>query len=224
MAVLGLFSDSDGDLVRFDAAIRLLSAKGAKRFLFAGGRYADLDDWVKWKREEIKSQADYTDGDFLEDVRRFLIGLDQLDRPAAFGVTWELGRSIEELTRLKDRVVRTPERGSLSYQDSSVPRKAVDMLGTTLCCVVHDKNDLDKEDMINSVIMVHGGSAEPKLVQIGPRYFVTPGKLVGAAKATVATLETGEQGITFTPYSLAGEALGPAQPIAVGGRTKVSVK
>ncbi len=224
MVTFGLMSDTQGDLIVFDQAIRLLSAKGARRFFFCGGKYSDLDDWVQWKRDQVKSASDYTNEHFLEDVVNFLAEQEQLDRPPAFGTAYELARAADELSRVKDKVVRAPEKGSLQYVDPHVPRKGVDMVGDVLCCVVHDKNDLDKEDMINSVIMVHGGSAEPKLVQIGPRYFVTPGKLVGAAKATVATLETGEQGITFTPYSLAGEALGPAQPIAVGGRTKVSVK
>ncbi len=222
MAVLGLFSDSDGDLVRFDAALKLLAEKGAKRFLFAGGRYSDLDDWVKWKREEIKAQVDYSNNDFLDDVQRFLIGLEQVERPAAFGTMWELGRYIEELTRLKDRVVRTPERGSLPYQDSSVPKKAVDMLGTTLCCVVHDKNDLDKEDMINAAVLVHGNESEPKLVKIGPRFFVTPGKL-SSLKPTVALLDVSEK-LTFSAFTLDGNPAIEQQVVELATKSKVSVK
>jgi hypothetical protein len=222
MAVLGLFSDSDGDLVRFDTALRLLAEKGAKRFLFAGGRYTDLDDWVKWKREEIKAQVDYSNSDFLDDVKRFLIGLEQLERPAAFGTMWELGRSIEELTRLKDRVIRTPERGSLMYLNASVPKKAVDMLGTTLCCVVHDKNDLDKEDMINAAVLVHGNEPEPRLVKIGPRFFVTPGKLSGATP-TVALLDIGDA-LTFSAFTLEGAPFGEPQSVDLAAKSKVSVK
>ena len=222
MAVLGLFSDSDGDLVRFDAALKLLAEKGAKRFLFAGGRYTDLDDWVKWKRDEVKAQADYSNVDFLDDVQRFLIGLEQVERPAAFGTMWELGRYIEELTRLKDRVVRTPERGSLPYQDSAVPKKAVDMLGSTLCCVVHDKNDLDKEDMINAAVLVHGNEIEPKLVKIGPRFFVTPGKLSGP-KPTVALLDISEK-LTFSAFTLDGQAAIEQHVVELAAKSKVSVK
>jgi hypothetical protein len=224
MAVVGLMSDSQGDLVAFDKAIRLLSSKGARRFFFCGGKYSDLDDWVQWKRDQVKNATDYTNENFLEDVVNFLAEQEQIDRPPAFGTAYEMARAAEELSRVKDKVVRAPEKGSLPYSDPQVPRKGVDMLGDVLCCVVHDKNDLDKEDMINSVILVHGGAPEPKLVQIGPRYFVTPGKLVGSAQATVATLETGEQGMKFTPFSLEGVALGPAQAIAVGARSKVSVK
>ncbi len=223
MPVVGLFSDSHGDLFRFDAAVRLLAEKGAKRFLFAGGNYVDLDEWVKWKREEMRAQADYSNADFLQDVGRHLIGLNQLDRPPAFGTLWELARSIEEVTRLKDRVIRTPERGSLPYQDSSVPKKAVDMLGSTLCCVVHDKNDFNKEDMTNALVLVHGNEAEPKLVKIGPRFFVTPGTLRGL-KPTVALLDVGEK-LIFSAFTLDGKAYGEQQSAELTTKSsKVSVK
>ena len=47
MLSIGVFGDSDGDLTTFDAALKLLAAKGARRFLFAGGKFADLDEWVE---------------------------------------------------------------------------------------------------------------------------------------------------------------------------------
>lgn len=224
MAAIGVFSDSDGDLTAFDAALKFLAAKGARRFLFAGGRFDDLDAWVKWKREEVKAQSDYSSGDFLEDVQRYLIGLDQLDRPAAFGTAHEQVRAIEELTRLKDRILRAPEKGSLAWQDSAVPRKVMEMLGDALCCLVHDKNDLDKEDMLNAVVLVHGKGTEPKVVTIGPRTFITPGTLKGA-KPTVGLLETQDRQVTYSAFTLDGQAVIDKQPIQVGsGKTKLSVK
>lgn len=224
MAAIGLFSDSGGDLTLFDQALKLLASKGARRFMFAGGRYADLDEWVKWKRDEVKAANDYTPANFLEDVQNFLIGLEQLDRPAAFGTSYELARAADELAQLADKVVRTPEKGSLQYQDPSVPKKAMDMLGETICCVVYDKNDLDKEDMLNAVVLVHGNEAEPKVVQIGPRFFVTPGKLKGTAKPTVALLDFTDKQVTFSAWTLEGKAIIEAQPLQVQAKTKLSVK
>ncbi len=224
MVSIGVFSDSDGDIGAFDAALKLLASKGARRFLFAGGRFEDLDDWVKWKREEVKAQSDYSTGDFLEDVKRYLIGLDQIDRPAAFGTAHEEALKIEELARMKDKVLRAPEKGCLAYQTHSVPRKVVDMLGDALCCLVHDKNDLDKEDMLNSVVLVHGKDAEAKVVTIGPRTFLSPGRLKGE-KPTVGLIETQDRGATFSVFTLKGEAVIDKQPIALGsGKTKLSVK
>lgn len=225
MAAIGVFSDSDGDLALFDAALRFLADRGARRFFFAGNRYVDLDEWVKRKRDEMKAQTDYSDGDFLADVSRFLIGLDQVDRPAAFGTAHEIARAIEELTRMKDKVVRTPERGSLEYE--SRPRKAMDMLGDVICCVVYDKNDLHKEDMTNAAVLVHGKEGEPKVVQIGARVFVTPGRLKGGAQPTVGLIEQVERQLTFSAFTLDGEALIDKQSLLPAGtqsRSKISAK
>ncbi len=126
---IGIFGDTGGDLAAFEAALRFLADRGAKRFLFAGGNYDDLDEWIRTKRDQARALADYSNSDFLEDVTRFLIGLDQKERPAAFGTAWEVARAIEELMRTKERVVRTPEKGSLQYQDPAVPKKAVDIVG-----------------------------------------------------------------------------------------------
>jgi hypothetical protein len=222
---IGIFGDTGGDLGLFESALRFLSDRGAKRFLFAGGNYDDLDDWLQTKRDEMRAQADYSNGDFLEDVSRFLLGLEQKDRPAAFGTAWELARAIEEIMRMKDKVLRTPEKGSLQYQDPAVPRKAVDIVGDILCCVVHDKNDLDKEDMVNAAVLVHGKEAEPKVVQIGPRFFITPGRVNGGPKSTVAMLELIDKQLTFSAWTLDGKTLIDKQPIVLGGsKTKLSVK
>ena len=220
---IGIFSDSDGDLGALDAALRLLSGKGAKRFFFAGGRYADLDDWVKLKRDEAKARTDYTNLDFLTDISNYLADADQLDRPAAFGHAYEVARTNEELTRMAGRVIRTPEKGSLQYLDPKCPVKAMDMLGETLCCVVHDKNDLDKEDMLNAVLLVHGNEKEPKVVQIGPRYFLTPGCLKGA-RPTVALLEFVERNLKYSAFALSGETVIEGQLLQVQQKKKVSVK
>ncbi|MBL8920658.1 MAG: hypothetical protein JNJ54_17465 [Myxococcaceae bacterium] len=222
---IGIFGDTAGDLELFEASLRFLADRGARRFLFVGGRYEDLDDWLKAKRDEMRAQADYSNGDFLVDVQRFLIGLDQLDRPAAFGTAWELARATEELMRTKDRVLRTPEKGSLQYQDPAVPRKAVDIVGDVICCVVYDKNDLDKEDMLNAAVLVHGKEPEPKVVQIGPRAFITPGRAKGGPRSTVGLLEQLDKQLVFSAWSLAdGKVLIDKQPIVTGAKTKVSVK
>ena len=174
----------------------------------------------------MKAQTDYSNADFLEDVSRFLIGLEQKDRPAAFGTAWEFARAIEEVMRMKDRVMRTPEKGSLQYQDSSVPKKAVDIVGDVLCCIVHDKNDLDKEDMVNAAVLVHGNAAEPKVVQIGPRFFITPGRVKGAPKSTVGLLELVDKQLVFSAFTLLdGKTVIDRQPIVISSsKTKLSVK
>jgi hypothetical protein len=133
-------------------------------------------------------------------------------------------REIEELTRMKDKILRAPEKGSLAYQDTSVPRKVLEMVGDSLCCLVHDKNDLDKEDMLNAVVLVHGKDADPRVVQIGPRTFITPGTLKGD-KPTVGLIEQQDRSVTFSAFTLDGQELISKQLIQFGGgKTKISVK
>ncbi len=91
----------------------------------------------------------------------------------------------EDPLLVREHFLRTPERDSLQYRDPSIPRKVLDMVGDTLCCLVHDKNDLNREDLLNALIFIHGKESEPKMVQIGPRYFLTPGPAGGGGGADV---------------------------------------
>lgn len=225
MISIGVFSDSAGDLSLFHAALALLRSRGAERFFFAGGGYADADAWLKRQRDALRESADYTNEHFLEDVTRHLLGLDGLPRPAAFGAAFELAQRAEEAAQTVERIVRTPERGSGAHKDPSVPRKLLDMLGDTICCLVHDKNELEREDLLNAGVLIHGNSPEPKVVQIGPRAFVTPGRLVGGAgKPTVGLFQVQDRQISFSAYSLDGEAVLEPQPIVTGTKTRLSVK
>lgn len=185
MTAIGVFSDSQGDLDAFDVAVHLLRGKGARRFIFPGGRYADVDAWL----ERIRTAAE-------ED---------------------------EELTWLKDRFLRTPERGSPEYQSPEIARKSMDMLGDVLCCVVHDRNDLDRDDMLNALVFVHGKDERPGVVQIGPRFFVTAGRVAGN-DGTCGLFEVMDRTLQFSAFALDGRVVLEKQVLAVGGRTKLSVK
>jgi hypothetical protein len=61
-------------------------------------------------------------------------------------------------------------------------------------------------------------------VQIGPRYFVTPGKLTGAAAQTCALIETADRTLKVSAFGLDGKTVWADEVISVGGKTKVSVK
>jgi hypothetical protein len=223
MALIGVFSDSQGDLEKFDAALQMLRQKGARRFFFAGGNYRDLDDWVKWKNEQAKDAEDYTNDDFLSDLTDHLLDQEQKDRPAAFGTYYEAVKATQELTAVATRFMRTPEKGSLEYQDPAVPKKGMDMLADTLCCMAWDKNDFNKEDMTNAIVLIHGNEADPKVVTIGPRYFLTPGKLSGP-RPTLGLLEVVDKGVKFSAFTLAGETLIDAQNLVTAQKKKMSAK
>lgn len=222
--MIGVFSDSHGDLGAFERAFSLLCAKGARRFFFAGGRYTDLDDWILKKKEEARGGRSYGDGDFLADVGRFLGRSEGALRSSGSGGGGGAALVPEAMDRLRSRFVRAPERESLQYLDPAVPRKVVDMLGESLCTVVHDKNDLDREDLQNGLVFVHGKSSEPKVVQIGPRFFVTAGKLTGAADQTCALIEIEDRSVRFSAFAIDGRTLIDRQFLPLGGKTKLSVK
>jgi hypothetical protein len=120
------------------------------------------------------------------------------------------------------------EKGAAASSDSAgdaaAGTLAMDMLGDVLCCVVHDKNDLSRDDLMNATVFIHGRAPEPKVVQIGPRFFVTAGQLTGAARQTCGLLEVVERNLRFSAFALDGSTALDGQLLAVERRTKLSVK
>lgn len=222
--MIGILSDSHGDLAAFNAAYELLREKGARRFMFVGGRYTDLDAWVLEQREKSRGGREYSDMDFLADVTQWLSSKDALPRPPAFGEAPADFSAEEDRRLVLERFVRVPERDCLQYMDPTIPRKLLDMVGDALCCLVHDKNDLTREDLLNATIFIHGKESEPKVVQIGPRYFLTPGRMTGAAEQTCALLEKVDRDLRFTAFRLDGSVVLGPQTIQLGRGTKLSVK
>ncbi|KFE69613.1 hypothetical protein [Hyalangium minutum] len=222
--MIGILSDSHGDLAAFNAAYELLREKGARRFMFVGGRYTDLDAWLLEQREKSRGGREYSDMDFLADVTQWLSSKDALPRPPAFGEAPADFTAEEDRRLVLERFVRVPERDCLQYMDPTIPRKLLDMVGDALCCLVHDKNDLTREDLLNATIFIHGKESEPKVVQIGPRYFLTPGRMTGAAEQTCALLEKVDRDLRFTGFRLDGSVVLEPQTIQLGRGTKLSVK
>jgi hypothetical protein len=223
--MLGLLSDSHGDLDAFEIAYELLRQRGAKRFIFLGGRYTDLDDWVFRMKDRARGGRSYSDSDFLTDISNFLKAKTAVQRGPAFGEAPPGEQAPPtDFERLKATFARTPERDCLHYRDPEIAKKAVEMLGDTLCCAVHDKNDLDRDDLLNATVFLHGKESEPKVVQIGPRYFVTPGRLAGAAEQTCGLLELDERSLRYSAFRLDGAVLIDRQLLSVERKTKLSVK
>jgi hypothetical protein len=221
---IGVLSDSHGDLAAFDAAYELLRAKGARRFLFLGGRYTDLDEWILDRRERSRGGREYSGADFLDDVARWLAATEQKPRTRALSGGGEPASTEDDPLLVRENFLRTPERDCLHYRDPSVSRKLLDMVGDTLCCIVYDKNDLTRDDLLNAAVFIHGKEPEPKMVQIGPRYFLTPGRLAGAAEQTCALLEREDRNLRFTAWRLDGKVVLEPQMLLLDRRTKLTVK
>jgi len=132
--------------------------------------------------------------------------------------------SPSELARLKEKFVRAPERESIHYGQAAVGTKVVDMLDDVLCCIVHDKNDLNREDLLNASVFFHGKALEPKVVRIGLRYFITPGRLTGATSQTCALVELAERNLRFSAFTLDGRTIVDGQLLKLHRKSRLSAK
>ncbi len=175
---VGLIADSLGDIDALERASQLLLAeKGAAKLFFLGGRYKDVDELVARMRVAKRGREEYTDIDFLVDVFAYVA---KAAHAEAGGAAHKLPTG--PIETFLGRLARVPERGCLQYQDPSSPHALIEMVGDKLACLVHDKADLTRDDIVTATFLVHGKSREPGVVCIGPRVFVTPGRWVGTGR------------------------------------------
>lgn len=105
---------------------------------------------------------------------------------------------------LAARIVRVASRACPEYRSGAAPRTHVDLLDGKICCLVHDKAELSRDDIENATVFFHGNAPQAGLVRIGPRVFATPGQLradaahagPGAASFALAELDGGELSLT----------------------------
>jgi len=216
---IGLASDSFGNVEALVVAFDTLAEAGVDRIFFLGGRYGDVDAALARKRAgaprppRTRTPAEGNLG-FLEAVEG------ALSRRAKEGTE-------DEVERLARRVVRVASKACPEYQRYRAPRKVFEMVDALICCLVHDKSELTRDDIANATVLFHGNSGHPALVAIGPRIFVTPGHLRAldpdGRPPTFALLDVGPHGMEMTVYSAFGEEVGKER-VALGTRTKVSVK
>lgn len=131
---------------------------------------------------------------------------------------------------LAGRVVRVAGRAD-PERAAGTPGKVIDLLDGLLCCLVHDKGELGRDDIENASVILHGRAERAALVAIGPRCFVAPGRVraaappAGAAAAppTCAVLEVAPGGLTLAVLGLDGAEL-RRERAALGGGGRMSVR
>ena len=212
---IGLASDSFGNVEALSSALERLTAAGAERIFFLGGRYADVEAVIHRRRAGARGGPSAGDGEtsFLEAVQGALA------RAAAAA-----SAGADELER---RIVRVASRACPEYQRERAPRKVFEMVDGLICCLVHDKSELTRDDIANASVLFHGNSGHAAMVAIGPRVFVTPGHLRAldpdGRPPSYALLEVGPEVLELTVYSPFGEEL-RREKLEVGARSKMSVK
>ena len=55
--------------------------------------------------------------------------------------------------------------------------RTIEMIGDRVAVLIHDKANLDEEDIISANLLVYGKSPEPVVKKIGVRWFISPGML-----------------------------------------------
>jgi predicted phosphodiesterase len=205
---IGIASDSQGDTDALERALDVFARVEAEGIWFLGDRSADVDEVLSRRRRRAAAAAPAAGerDDFLEAVRGALARQPGVDP-------------------LAGRIVRVASRACPGYASGALPAKHVDLVEGTICCLVHDTAELSREDIENATVLFHGKSARAAIVRIGPRLFVTPGRLragIPGAEASFAVVEMSGHDLALTVYSAAGAALREERaPFGAGGRMSV---
>ena len=126
---------------------------------------------------------------------------------------------------LAGRITRVASR-SCPEAALGAPTLTMDMLDAHVCLLVNDKADLGRDDIANATLLFHGKTDVAALVPIGPRAFVTPGRLAAGAPAerpaTFAFLDLDGTELELVVFSAEGAELRRARAsLAAGGKVSV---
>ncbi len=192
---IGLASDTFGNVDVLERALAHFARAQVDRVFFLGGRIADLDAALARRaRSAREDPKPANDAGFLSAVEGAL---------ARGGAA--------EADPLAGKIVKVASRTCPEYASGKVPKRQVDLIEGRICCLVHDKSELSRDDISNATVLFHGNSQGAALVQIGPRYFVTPGHLRAPAPkgrpATFAIADVSARDISLTIFSDEAEEL-----------------
>lgn len=72
------------------------------------------------------------------------------------------------------------------------PVRAIEMLDRWILLAVHDKAILDKDDVANAHLILHGNSDAQGFHRFGPRSFFTPGPLAAGRVGRLSLMDSGD--------------------------------
>ena len=203
---IGLASDTHGNVEGLARALDLFERAAVEQVFFLGGRYADVDAALARRRAAPSPASGQGDAAFLDAVR---------------------GALARQSDPLAGRIVRVASRECPEHALDPGARMHVDMLEGRICCAVHDKASLGRDDIENASILFHGHSVHAAIVQIGPRCFVTPGHLrAGAtaeAPASFALVDLNERELVLRVFSADAAELRTERAV-FGAGSKLSVR
>ncbi len=82
--------------------------------------------------------------------------------------------------------------------------RTIEMIGDRVAVLIHDKANLDEEDIVSASLLVYGRSEAPVLKKIGARWFISPGAM-GCPGGGVAVIEDQDDRIVAEIFDEAGK-------------------
>jgi len=143
------------------------------------------------------------DGAIDEVVRRWAVALVGPD-PTEAGIWLRAQRCVAASpAEIDDRVARERERRSLQVFEAlpSDGTRTIELIAGQVAVMIHDKEDLDEEDMLPAAYLLFGASSEPVVHRIGTRWFLSPGSL---EQHGVLLLEERDDGVDLTLFDASG--------------------
>jgi predicted phosphodiesterase len=207
---IGLASDSHGNIDLLDSVLQHFAAAKVDRVFFLGDRCGDVEAVLVRAGLDLREEpVPRTDSEFLA------------------AIEGALARQASPQDPLGSRMVRVASRECPEYESGALPRKQMDLVEGRICCLVHDKSALDRDDISNASVIFHGNSTQAALVQIGPRTFVTPGHLRESAPdgrpPSYGIVDFGEREIVMSVFGADGSALKQLRA-SFGAGGKMSVR
>jgi hypothetical protein len=193
-------ADADATLVR-RAAEFLLGTAGAEQAIYLGADDCAEGAYARWSADVMGESA--SEDQFL----RRTLELSRNGNAAEIEDLLKRDAAVHRLTALR----RLP----------SAPARAVEMFEDKVVLFVHDKSQLDAEDIANAYLVVYGRSKSVALNHFGPRTFFSPGPLKLGQVALLERDHDGNVVIVRLDFQN-GEVLGRT-PLQAGGRTKMVV-
>lgn len=174
---LALFGPAEGHTEALEAAARFALQLGVDRAVYLGvdgALDAVIRDWASR-----------------------LVG----DNPSEAGVWSRAVRACARATPADiDRyIAKERERASLRVFESlpDAETRAVEMLGGALVVMIHDKAELNEEDMLPARVLLFGKSKAAVVKQVGQRWFLSPGSF---DEAGLMVLDDADEGILLTLF------------------------
>lgn len=100
--------------------------------------------------------------------------------------------------------------------------RTIEMVGDRVAILIHDKAQLDEEDILAANLLVFGRSAEPLVKKIGTRWFLSPGHL-GTKGGGIAILDDEDAEVVCTVFDAHGKQ-SARETLTAARATKIRVQ